>query len=219
MQPHLIIAGFGPGLGQALKNRFQLGGFAVTTLARSQGDIQVDLTNPETTQQAIEQAIANHGTPTVVVHNVATLIRGPFLELNADDFETAWKTITLSAINLSQSVIPTMEQAGKGCLIFSGATASTRGSANFGPFASAKFALRGLSQSLAREFQPKGLHIVHPILDGIIWSDLSLSRFPTLQQQNCLQPDGLANIYWDLAHQPASTWTHEIDLRPQTESF
>jgi len=219
MTPHLIIAGYNAGFGQALKAHFEQGGFHVTTLARSQGDIRVDLSNAEQTQQAIEQAINQHGVPRVVIHNVAALTRGPFLELGPEDFEQAWQTITLSAINVSQAVIPPMVKAGFGCIIFSGATASTRGSTNFSPFASAKFALRGLAQSLAREFQSKGIHIVHPILDGIIWSDLSRSRFPTLKQENCLQCEDLAKLYWDLAHQAPSTWTHELDVRPQTELF
>jgi NAD(P)-dependent dehydrogenase (short-subunit alcohol dehydrogenase family) len=112
-----------------------------------------------------------------------------------------------------------MQEQQAGTLILTGATASTRGSAGFGPFSSAKFALRGLAQSLAREFQPQGLHIIHPILDGIIWSALSQQRFPSIKPENCLQPDDLANIYWDLAHQAPSAWTHEIDIRPQSESF
>lgn len=219
MQPHLILAGYGPGFGQALVERFQQGGYHVTTLARSQGDIHVDLTCPQQTQQAIDQAITHYGTPSVVIHNVATLIRGPFLELEIDDFEQAWRTIVLSAINVSQAVLPSMLANASGSILLSGATASTRGSARFAPFASAKFALRGLAQSLAREYQSKGIHIVHPILDGIIWSELSVSRFPTLQQENCLQCDDLAERYWELAHQPSSTWTHELDIRPQTESF
>jgi NAD(P)-dependent dehydrogenase (short-subunit alcohol dehydrogenase family) len=112
-----------------------------------------------------------------------------------------------------------MQKQRKGTLILTGATASTRGSAGFGPFASAKFALRGLAQSLAREFQPQGIHVVHPILDGIIWSGLSRQRFPNIKQENCLLPEDLAKTYWGLAHQAPSTWTHELDIRPQSESF
>ncbi len=219
MQPHVIIAGYGQGFGQALVKRFKQNQYHVTTIARSQGDIQADLTDPAQTQQAIAQAISQYGAPSIVIHNVATLIRGPFLELDANDFEQAWSTIVLSAVNVSQAVIPAMLANQSGCIILSGATASTRGSANFAPFASAKFALRGLAQSLAREYQSQGLHIIHPILDGIIWSDLSQSRFPTLKQENCLQCDDLAERYWELAHQAPSSWTHELDIRPQSESF
>lgn len=219
MKQHLIIAGYGPGLGSATKKLFEQNGYHVTALARTSGDRSIDLSNAEQTKTIIEQAIAQHGTPDTLIHNVAALIRGPFLELGATDFEQAWRTIVLSAINVCHAVIPAMQKQGKGTLILTGATASTRGSAGFGPFASAKFALRGLAQSLAREFQQQGIHVIHPLLDGIIWSDLSRQRFPNIKQENCLLPEDLAKTYWDLAHQAPSTWTHELDIRPQSESF
>jgi len=219
MKPSILITGYGSGFGEALKHRFEQGGYQVTGIARTSGDVQADLTNLEQTHTVINKVIEQYGTPTVVIHNVAELIRGKFLDLHPNDFEQAWRSIVLTAINVSQAVIPSMQQQQAGTVILTGATASTRGSAGFGPFSSAKFALRGLAQSLAREFQPQGLHIIHPILDGIIWSVLSQQRFPTLQTENCLQCDDLANIYWNLAHQAPSAWTHEIDIRPQSESF
>lgn len=219
MKPHLMITGYGPGLGEAIKCRFKQDNYQVTTFSRSSADYRVDLTDSEKSKAGIEQAIERYGAPDTVVHNVSELIRGPFLALTSNDFEQAWQSIVLSAINVSQAVIPAMQAEGKGTLILSGATASTRGSAGFAPFSSAKFALRGLAQSLAREFQPQGIHVVHPLLDGIIWSELSLKRFPTLKQEACLHAHDLANIYWDLAHQAASAWTHELDIRPQSETF
>jgi NAD(P)-dependent dehydrogenase (short-subunit alcohol dehydrogenase family) len=219
MKPIVIITGYGPGLGEALKQRFEQGGYQAIGIARSAGDFQADLTDPEQTDAVIKAIIKQHGTPKVVIHNVAELIRGKFLDLKASDFERAWRSTVLTAINVSQAVIPAMQDQQAGTLILTGATASIRGSACFGPFSSAKFALRGLAQSLAREFQAQGLHIVHPILDGIIWSEVSQQRFPNMKQENCLQSEDLANIYWDLTHQAPSVWTHEIDIRPQSESF
>jgi len=219
MKPSVIITGYGPGLGEALKQRFERGGFQTIGIARSSGDFHADLTDPQQTNTVIKAVIKQHGTPRVVIHNVAELIRGKFLDLDAGDFERAWRSIVLTAINVSQTVIPAMQDQQAGTLILTGATASTRGGARFGPFSSAKFALRGLAQSLAREFQAQGLHIIHPILDGIIWSELSQRRFPSLKPESCLHCDDLANIYWDLAQQAPSAWTHEIDIRPQSEPF
>jgi len=219
MTPHLIITGYAAGLGQALKQHFEQQGYQVTGIARNQGDFHADLTDPQQTQTAIEAAIQDKGQPTVVIHNVAELIRGPFLDHSASDFQQAWRSSVLTAINVSQRVLPIMQTQGSGTLILTGATASRRGSKGFGPFSSAKFALRGLAQSLAREFQPQGIHIVHPLLDGIIWSELSRTRFPNIKQENCLQPEDLAQCYWDLVHQAPSTWTHELDIRPHSESF
>lgn len=103
---------------------------------------------------------------------------------------------------------------GGGALIVSGATASLRGGARFGAFAAAMFALRGLTQSLAREYQPQGIHAVHVILD----SDRSRNCH-SLDPAKMMKPDDIAEAYWHIAHQPPSTWSHEIDLRPATEGF
>ena len=89
---------------------------------------------------------------------------------------------------------------------------------NFSAFASAKFALRGLTQSLAREYQPAGVHVCHVILDGII--DTFRSRtLHALDPNKMIKPQDIAETYWQIAHQPKSTWTHELDLRPGSESF
>jgi NAD(P)-dependent dehydrogenase (short-subunit alcohol dehydrogenase family) len=116
--------------------------------------------------------------------------------------------MVMSAIVLGQAVLPPMVRGGGGAFIVSGATASLRGSAKFGAFASAKFALRGLTQSLAREFQPAGIHVVHTILDGIIDTERSRALHG-LDPSRMMNPRDLADAYWHLAHQPGSAWSHE----------
>ena len=119
---------------------------------------------------------------------------------------------------VGQSTLAPMVDANGGTFIVSGATASLRGGAKFAAFASAKFALRGLTQSLAREYQPQGVHVCHTILDGII--DTERSRdLHSLDPAKMMKPDDIADAYWQLAHQPRSTWTHELDLRPASEGF
>ena len=219
MKPLAIITGYGHGFGRALNERFEKDGYQSIGVARSSGEFQADLTDPKQTHTVINEIIKQYGKPKVVIHNAAELIRGDFLELEASDFEQAWRSSVLTAINVSQAVIPFMQEHETSTLILTGATASNRGSSGFSSFSSAKFALRGLAQSLAREFQRQGIHIVHPIIDGIIWSERSPQRFPNLKQENCLESESLANIYWDLAHQSPSAWTHELDIRPQSETF
>ena len=219
MKPLAIITGYGHGFGRALNERFEKDGYQSIGVARSSGEFQADLTDPKQTHTVINEIIKQYGKPKVVIHNAAELIRGDFLELEASDFEQAWRSSVLTAINVSQAVIPFMQEHETSTLILTGATASNRGSSGFSSFSSAKFALRGLAQSLAREFQRQGIHIVHPIIDGIIWSERSQQRFPNLKQENCLESESLANIYWDLAHQSHSAWTHELDIRPQSETF
>lgn len=219
MRPLAIITGCGQDFGRALNERFEKGDYQSIGIARSSGEFQADLTDPKQTHTVINEIIKQYGKPKVVIHNAAELIRGKFLELEVTDFEQAWRSSVLTAINVSQAVIPFMQEHETSTLILTGATASNRGSSGFSPFSSAKFALRGLAQSLAREFQRQGIHIVHPIIDGIIWSERSQQRFPNLKQENCLESESLANIYWDLAHQSPSAWTHELDIRPQSETF
>ena len=123
-----------------------------------------------------------------------------------------------TAFLLGQATLAPMANKGRGTFIVSGATASLRGGAKFAAFASAKFALRGLTQSMAREFQPQGVHVCHAILDGIIDTDRSRDLH-SLDPAKMMKPGDIAEAYWQLAHQPTSTWTHELDLRPASEGF
>ena len=135
-----------------------------------------------------------------------------------EDYQRTWRSMVQSGVLLAQVTLKPMVRAGGGSFIVSGATASLRGGARFSAFASAKFALRGLTQSLAREFQPAGLHVCHTILDGII--DTERSRdLHSLDPAKMMRTEDIAEAYWQLAHQPKSTWTHELDLRPASESF
>lgn len=220
----VIIAGAGQGLGNALMSRFGDAGYDVVGLNRSNRDNkpqikQVDLTNLDKTQIAISDAIQRYGAPKIVIHNAAQLIIKPFLDMETGEFEHIWRNMVLSAHNLANATLPHMiTDASSGAFIVSGATASLRGGNKFSAFASAKFALRGLTQSLAREFQPQGIHVAHTILDGII--DTPASReLHSLDPARMMKTSELADAYFDLAHQPKSVWTHELDLRPASENF
>lgn len=222
--PLIIVAGAGAGLGQALLARFQAGGFTPVGLGRSKpeaciGDFHaLDLSDETAMPGKIAEIIAEHGAPQVVIHNAAELVIRPFVDAHLSDYQRTWSSMVQSAILLAQGTMQPMVRAGGGAFIVSGATASLRGGARFSAFASAKFALRGLTQSLAREFQPAGVHVSHVILDGII--DTARSRdLHSLDPTKMMRPEEIAEAYWQLAHQPPSTWTHELDLRPASEGF
>ena len=221
----MLVAGAGAGLGQALLRRFQAGSYTAIGLTRSlpeqPTDLElrsVDLTDAEMASAAIDSAIATYGPPKVVVHNTAQLVIQPFAQTTLNDFERCWQSMVKAAVVVAQSVLQPMVRGGGGAFIISGATASLRGGARFSAFASAKFALRGLAQSLAREYQPAGIHVVHTILDGILDTERS-RQLHGLDPAKMLKPEEVAEVYWQLAHQPASAWSHEIDLRPRSESF
>lgn len=223
-KPLALVAGAGSGLGQSLLARFEAGGFTPVGLGRTRPDTPIgafhtlDLADAAAVQSVIVDIIIEHGPPKVVIHNTAELVIAPFADTTLNDHRRLWISMVQTAILLGQSTLQPMVRAGSGTFIVSGATASLRGGAKFSAFASAKFALRGLAQSLAREYQPAGVHVCHVILDGII--DTARSReLHSLDPAKMMNPEDIAETYWQLAHQPKSTWTHELDLRPSTEGF
>ncbi|MGB0695899.1 MAG: SDR family NAD(P)-dependent oxidoreductase [Rhodospirillaceae bacterium] len=223
--PFALIAGAGPGLGEALMRRFRDQGHRVLGLARTARQTEdgltvqsLDLTDTEQMPAQLDALVAQNGVPTVVVHNPAKLLIAPLAETDPADFEAVWKATCLSAMLLGRSLLPKMADAGGGSFLVSGATASLRGGARFAAFASAKFALRGLTQAMAREFQPQGIHVAHVILDGIIDTPNSRSMHG-LSEDKMMNTAEIAETYWQLAAQPRSTWTHELDLRPMAERF
>ncbi|MCG6965484.1 MAG: SDR family NAD(P)-dependent oxidoreductase [Chromatiaceae bacterium] len=223
-KPLAVIAGLGPGLGVALARRFTAQGYQVVGLVRTPHPcefdlLQVDLSDADQVEQAFSRvASAYPGNLRIFVHNTAELLIKPFLQTTAADFELAWHAMVLSAVLCCKQVVPQMLSGQGGSIIFSGATAALRAGANFSAFASAKFALRGLAQALAREFQPHGIHVVHVVLDGILWTERSRQRLQ-IDEPQAMLPDDVAEIYWQLTQQPRSAWSQEIDLRPDVESF
>ena len=224
MKPLAIVAGAGAGLGQSVLQRFEQGGFVVVGLGRSApphpaGEFHsLDLSEADSVAATLAAIIDTHGVPQVVVHNTAELVIAPFGDTSLQDFSRTWTSMVQTAFLLGQATLAPMANAGGGTFVVSGATASLRGGAKFAAFASAKFALRGLTQSLAREYQPQGVHVCHTILDGIIDTDRS-RELHSLDPAKMMKPEDIAQAYWQLAHQPKSTWTHELDLRPASEGF
>ena len=142
--------------------------------------------------------------------NASGYARGGILELSASQVEASWRVGCLGGFHVGQQAAKAMLPQKQGTLIFTGATASIRGSANFAAFAIAKFGLRALSQSLARELGPQGIHVAHVLVDGQIGQ---------AENDPKLRPAAIAEAYWNLHRQERSAWTQELDLRPWTEKF
>lgn len=204
--------------------RFIANGMTAVGLTRSGApnsalDIRAcDLADANAIKPLVSELISTYGAPKIVVHNPAHLVIRAFLELTESDFLDSWRAMTLSAVLLGQSTLQPMVRGGGGSFLVSGATASLRGGANFAAFTAAKFALRGLTQSFAREFQPAGIHVAHIIMDGII--DTAQSRaLHKMDPLKMMSPDDIAETFWQIAQQPKSVWSHEIDLWPHSEAF
>jgi NAD(P)-dependent dehydrogenase (short-subunit alcohol dehydrogenase family) len=231
-RPTLLLTGAAPGLGAEIAETFARAGHDVVGLSRTLRSseylahrveraggkyvhLACDLTRPADVA-AVCEPIA--GGIDVLVHNAHVLDIKPFEQTSIAAFEQAWRVICLGAVLPAQAVIPRMAARGRGTIILTGATAALRGAANFSAFASAKFALRGLAQSLAREYGPKGVHVAHVVLDGLIDEPQSDARFgssPTCR----MDAAAIARSYFDLSTQHPSAWTHEMDLRPFSERF
>jgi len=226
LRPAVLITGMAEGLGASVAKAFAADGYDVLGLSRREAPagvpdggsyvhLRCDLTDPA----QVTATVAPHAERiAVLVHNAHALLIKPFADTMLDEFERVWRVACFGAVAAARAVLPAMIARGRGTVIFSGATASRRGAAKFAAFASAKFALRGLAQSLAREYGPQGIHVAHVLLDGLIDEPQSVQRFGT-SESGRMAPDAIAAGYVDLARQHPSAWTHELDLRPFSERF
>lgn len=159
----------------------------------------------------------------VLVFNIGANAPSSILDETARKYFKIWEMACFSGFLNGREVAKRMVQRGRGTILFTGATASLRGSAGFGAFAGAKHALRALAQSMARELGPKNIHVAHVVIDGAIDTEFIRTNFPDRyaqkDQDGILNPDHIADTYWFLHQQPRDAWTHEMDLRPWIERW
>jgi NADP-dependent 3-hydroxy acid dehydrogenase YdfG len=234
-KPVAIVTGVGPGLGAALARRFAAT-YAVAILARKvdylktlaneirQGgatvmDMPCDVGNRDQMASACNAIRTDLGEPELLLYNAGSGSWGTITEITADQYEADWRVNALGAFVAAKEVAPAMIARGRGAILFTGATAGVKAgpkSVSFGP---AKFAMRGLAQSLARDLGPKGIHVAWINVDGSIDIPGARGRKPTLQDGDFLKPEAIAETYWHLAHQDSSAWTMELEVRPFKEKF
>ncbi|GAA5968200.1 hypothetical protein JCM11641_003767 [Rhodosporidiobolus odoratus] len=229
-----IICGVGEGFGAALASAFSAH-HSCALLARSKQKLDAitaelcdsgadaaafscDVSSLESVQSAfsgIKEKYPEHQLKAAIFNASSPFIMKPFLELQATDLQPSIDVNINGAFHFSQQVIPLLLEAGGGFLSFTGATASFKGGAKFAAFAPGKFAVRALSQSLAREFGPLGIHVSHSIVDGLIGQ-----RGITAEGDDThLDPDAMAATILHLSEQPKTGWTYEIVLRPAKERW
>ena len=231
-QGSVLVAGVGPGLGIAVATRFARAGYRVAMLARSRDrlaalaaqapdrpvPIPCDLTDPAQVRAALEETEQRLGPLVCAVFNASAYRPGSILDIAPDDFEHCWRVGAFAGFLVGQAAARRMVAHGSGTILFTGATASLRGGANFANLASPKFALRALAQSMARELGPRGIHVAHVIIDGQIGGTSTANDDGRLPDSR-LTPDAIAEVYLDLHRQHRSAWSQEIDLRPWVERF
>jgi NAD(P)-dependent dehydrogenase (short-subunit alcohol dehydrogenase family) len=236
VEPVAVVLGVGPGLGASLARRFAREGYEVALMARNEehlGPVQrsieqqggraravvADASDAASVTSALERVAHEMGAPEVFIYNAGAFQMGGILEVDADDFERCFRANCAGAFHGARGVVPHMIERGRGTILFTGATASLRGGARFSCLAVGKFGLRALAQSLARELGPQGIHVAHIVIDGQIDTPRVRSMFPNRETATFLDPEAIAEVYWQLHTQDRTTWTFEIDLRPAVERF
>ena len=159
------------------------------------------------------------GETDVLLYNAGSGRFGTIAEITPEQFEADWRVNTLGAFVAAREVAPGMITRGRGVMLFTGATAGIKAGARSVSFGPAKFAMRGLAQSLARDLGPKGIHVVWINVDGSIDIPGARGLKPSLKDDEFLKPEAIAETYWHLAHQDPSAWTMELELRPFKEKF
>lgn len=180
-------------------------------------------TTDEASVTALIEATEAEGPIDLAIYNAGNNMPGRFLEMEASYFEECWRVTCYGGFLFAREALKKMVPRGTGTLLMTGASASLRGRQNFAAFTAAKAGLRTLSQSLAREFGPQGIHVGHTIVDGAIGGDLVKERAPewveNLGEDGLVGLQGIAESYMFMYRQPRNAWTHELDLRPHKENW
>ncbi len=227
-----LIVGSGPGLSASLARLFCNEGMQVALAARNTGKLdclvkeikgrayQCDTIIPEDVIKLFKSVSQDMGEPNLVVYNASLRVRGPITEVDPLEVQKAILTTCYGGFLVGQEAAKQMVPAGRGTILFTGASAGIKGFPNSASFAMGKFGLTGLVESMARELQRQNIHVAQVVIDGGIYEptrdpELIKSRGP----DGWLDPDGIAETYLHLHRQPRSTWASYIELRPWSEKF
>lgn len=236
-----VIVGAGPGLGRALARRFGAAEMNVALAARDVARLEnlsvecagigrgarayaCDASREADVATLFRRVEDELGCPDVVVYNAGAFVPRGILDTTVEEFERCWRVGCLGGFLVgraaARAMLERVTQGGPGgTILFTGATASLRGGACFHNLAVGKFGLRALAQSMARELHPKGIHVAHVVIDGHIRMPAVIEHTDVAHGDEVLEPEAIAEAYFQLYRQPRSAWTQELDLRPWVEKF
>jgi NAD(P)-dependent dehydrogenase (short-subunit alcohol dehydrogenase family) len=235
-----LVIGAGDATGGAIARRFAREGYTacitrrtadklaplVASIESEGGQARAfgsDARKEEQMTALVESIERDVGPIEVAVFNIGANVRFPIRDTTARVYFKVWEMGCFAGFLMGREVAKVMVPRGRGTILFTGATASVRGSSGFSAFSGDKHGLRALAQSMARELGPLGIHVAHPIIDGAIDTEFIRTLFPERyalkERDGILNPDAIAEAYWQLHMQPRSAWTHEMDLRPWIETW
>jgi len=235
-----LVIGAGDALGGAIARRFAREGYVAVGVRRQQDKLTTlvetieadggkafgfgcDARKEEEVIALFDRIETDIGPIEVCVFNIGANVRFSISDTTARVYFKVWEMACFAGFLAGREAARRMEPRGRGTILFTGATASVRGREGFSAFSGAKHALRALAQSMARELGPKGIHVAHTLIDGPIDTQWIAENFPESYARKAhdgiLNPDHIADNYWHLHTQPRDSWTHELDLRPWSESW
>ncbi|MCH2410248.1 SDR family NAD(P)-dependent oxidoreductase [Myxococcota bacterium] len=238
-RPLCLIIGAGEGLGCSLAKKFSLMGFALGLVSRSESGsraalkvsrdvageknaeyFKADASDPPSIESACLEAEERFGNPGVLLYNVSGYYaRKSPLELDYSELELNYREEVLGALAAAKAIIPGMILRQAGTVIYSSATAAFRGSSTNPLYSLGKFGLRSLSQSLAKAYSKKGVHVAHVRLDCVLDTPSIKKSYPDFDREKMSSTDDVAETYWWIHQQPRTAWSNEVELRPFTEEW
>jgi len=224
-----VVFGYGAGIGAACARRWIQGGFKVAIVARNKDKLvsfesahsgvskgyACDVTNRQQMEETVSQIQRDLGSIHTMVYNAGTGVWKTYDKVTEDEFDSCIATNARGLLTAAQLICPQMVENGGGVVAVTGATASWRGKPFTAAFAPGKSAQRMLAQSLARDLGPKGVHVFYTIVDGGVDKNEEVGH----EQAGKLDPNAIAETYWNLANQAKSCWTFELDVRPNVENW
>ena len=238
--PAILVIGAGDATGGAIARRFAREGFVACVVRRNADRLDplvatitaeggravafgADARDEDQINVLIDRIENEIGPIEVAVFNIGANVRFPLGETTSRVFRKVWEMACFAGFLTGRAVAGPMQARGRGTILFTGATASLRGGSGFAAFAAAKFGLRALAQSMARELGPAGIHVAHIVIDGAIDTAWIAENFPESHalkdRDGILNPEHIAETYWQVHRQERTAWTHELDLRPWIETF
>ena len=228
MNKSCVILGAGPSIGLSVAKQFASKGYNLGLGSRNKSNypeiLQLStIENVDFRQYKVDASIEKQvidfvaaaedelGKISIGIYNPSKFVKKSVLALSSQDIEEAWRVSCLGGFIFARELVKRMLDRNKGTIIFTGATAGMRGSKDFAAFAIGKFGLRALAQSMAREFHPKGIHIIWANIDGVVKESNTDESF--------INPNDIAKYYYQLHSQPKSAWSHEVEVRPWNEHF
>jgi len=228
-----IVAGVGPGLGAALVRKLVAEGCRVGMFARSADFIgklaaeigtdalavPTDISDAKQVAAGFRKMRRQLGPVEILIAHASGSVGEGIMKTTPAQFEQSWRIAVMGAFLCAREAVPDMLKRQRGAILFTGATSSVRGRGGAVAFSSAKFAMRGLAESLAVELWPRGIHVAHVVIDGVIDTPKVRRRYKPSAREPLLKPEAIADSYWNLIQQDRSAWSLEIDLRPEREAF